>query len=261
MNILFSRLAAAPLCAAAIVTAAGSFAVGDAHAGLPATWTRSSAVGDTVTDNGNGTWSYDYTVRNTSQQDGGPDEREPIIVDWELPWFGDAGITNIRSPRNWDWAIETIGMPNPATGWEGIAKWQDPTDPFYFGATSPFTTGTQVLHWFNTCWTQEQPNGGGPSSTLAVALCEFQFDNAIFAGADLDGFGFDATFDKTAAPYQASWAFLPVQSGDPAYPLGGFPNSPTLNPPTGVPEPGTLALIALAALALAARRPRALRRN
>ncbi len=239
--------------AAAAILALGLMAALPATAGVAAGWTRNSTVTDSVTDNGNGTWTYGYTVNNTSLQDGGNDPEQPLIVDWELPWFGDAGITNIMSPINWDWSIETIGVANPSTGWEGVAAWQNPGDPFYAGASSPFTTATQVLHWFNTCWAQPQLDSIAPQ---IVAVCEGQFDGAIAPSGSLSGFSFVADFDATAAPYQASWAFLPVRTGDPAFPLGGVPNSPAVS---GVPEPGILGLlgIGLVAVVLGRRRRRA----
>jgi hypothetical protein len=63
----------------------------------------------------------------------------------------------------------------------------------------------------------------------------------------------------TGAPYQASWASwasLPVRTGDPLLPLGGIPNSPALN--RAIPEPGVLGLLvaALAACCAVARRRR-----
>jgi len=241
-----------PLAAAVLVL--GALAAQPSFAGVSGGWTRSSTVGDSVTNNNDGTWTYSYQVNNTSQANGGPD-REPYIVDWELPWFGDAGITNIVSPSNWTYSIETIGTPNAATGWEGVAAWQDPADPFYAGASSPFTTVTQVLHWYTTCWSGQQPVSA--LTTLAVAVCEFGLQDAIFPGGSLTGFGFDATFAPTGAPYQASWAFLPVRTGDPAFPLGGIPNSPSITP-QGTPEPGVLALLGAGLLvAMAGRRRRA----
>jgi len=209
---------------------------------------RNSKVTDSVTDNG-GTWTYNYTVYNTSFFGPSGDITRPVIVDWELPWFGDAGIntTTITSPRNWNWSIETIGTPNAATGWEGEASWQAPGDDFYAGANSPFTHVTQVLHWYNECWAGRQQNTL-TFDVFALAVCEFQFDNAIFMpdeGSDgsLGGFGFTADYDQTAAPYQASWANLPVRSGDPAFPLGGIPASPLAIGINAVPLPGVLMLL------------------
>lgn len=225
-------------------------------AGVEAGWTRSSTVTDSVVDNGGGSWTYRYQVNNTSLQNGGPDQR-PLIVDWELPWFGDAGITNIVSPTNWAYSIETIGTANSATGWEGVAAWQTPGDPFYAGASSPFTTVTQVLHWYNTCWTNSRQDSVAGIQALAIAACEQFLQDAIAPDGSLGGFGFDAIFAATAAPYQASWAFLPVRTGDPAFPLGGIPNSPGVRGQPA-PEPGMLALLGAGMLAsLLARRRRA----
>jgi PEP-CTERM motif len=207
-------------------------------------WVRSSSVDSLVQNNNNGTWTYNYTLNNISQfTETGPDQ-QPFIVDWELPWFGDAGIDtmSILSPGGWTFNIETIGVANAATGWEGIASWQDPNDPFFFGANSPFSSVTQVLHWYSLCWVA---NGDAEGCGEGGAL-----DDAIAPGNSLLGFGFDALFDETDAPYQASWAFLPIRSGDPAFPLGGIPNSPLAGGFQVVPEPGLLGLLGIGLMAV-----------
>ena len=184
---------------------------------------RCSHVTDQVNDNGDGTWTYNFTVYNDSVAYAGT---EPRIRDWVLPYFGDAGIKNISHITSsgyggWQFTIETVGVKNLATGWEGTAAWQLPGDPWYLGPDSPFTDVTQVLHWF----------------TMEAGA-------AIQAQSSLSGFSFVANFGPTAAPYQASWIDLPVLTGDPAFPGTGLPNSPLLQG-NSVPEPGTLALLGL----------------
>ena len=190
---------------------------------------------------GGGQFLYEYTVHNTSIPEG------DLIVDWELPWFADSTITNIQSPSGWDWAIETIGVSNSFTGWDGVAEWQDPLDPFYEGPTSPYTTGTEVLHWYTCGGFGEFGEGcfgetGGFNPIFPIG--------SPFGGiSSLGGFSFEAGFGPTGAPYQASWAQLPVRTGDPAFPLGGgIPASPMALGPSNVPEPGTLPLAVLGAI-------------
>lgn len=214
-------------------------------------WVRSSSVNSQVQNNNNGTWTYNYILNNTSQfTETGPDP-QPFIVDWELPWFGDAGIDlmSILSPGGWAFNIETIGVANTSTGWEGIASWQDPNDPFFFGVNSPFSSVTQVLHWYSLCWAA---NGDAEGCGEGGAL-----GDAVAPGNSLRGFGFTAGFDETDAPYQASWAFLPVRSGDPALPFGGIPNSPLVQGLQVVPEPGLISLLGIGlVVAMLARRRR-----
>lgn len=213
-------------------------------------WDIKSSVTADVTNNGDGTWTYQYTVFNNSEYGFDPGTFDtPVIVDWEIPYFADAGITSISAPTSgWNWVVETIGTPNLATGWSGIAAWQDPTDPFYTNdPNSPFNQVTEVLHWFVDL---SQIPGAQPSD---VGIWPFGPTPPVGAHQNsLGGFGFTANFEPTDGPYQASWYLVPTpRTGDPPLPGGLLPASPcTTNwsPQCGgqqVPEPGTLLLAGL----------------
>lgn len=246
MNKLLSHCS--PIVLASVVGASALLGfAGSASAGVgEVPWTRASSVIGDVTDNNDGTWTYDYTVSNDSVEDFAYGEYGgiPIIVDWELPWFDDAGIdtSTIFSPTGWTWAIETVGVSNAFTGWEGEASWQDPNDPFYFGDDSPFTDVTQVLHWYieGQC---------GPETQFEPFECN-DFNQGIFPGNTLDGFGFTAAYSETDAPYQASWHLLPIQSGDPAFPLIGPASPKALGITNQVSEPGIIGLLGIGVLGM-----------
>lgn len=265
----------------AVAAAAMVFGSVSAQAGSSAPPVQASHVADNGgADIGGGITSYEFTVFNDGAS--GFDEYagvfvDPIIVDWELPYFpadnvdlteGTNGpgldpdaMFNIRSPLGWAFAIEEIGQINPDTGWDGVASWQDPLDPFFFGPNSPFTTATHVLHWYI------DPDGLGGDTPLSVLYDTFGIhaSDSLECGFGqtaslqliqveveplpcnaLAGFGFDSIYPAVAAPYQASWAQLPIQSGDPAFPLAGQPNSPSVQ----VPEPESGILLATGLLAL-----------
>jgi hypothetical protein len=95
------------------------------------------------------------------------------------------------------------------------------------------------LHWY-TC--------GGFGEFGEGCFGETGGFNPIFPGDSLAGFSFEASFGPTGAPYQASWARLPVRTGDPAFPLGGGVPASPMALGNNVPEPGTLPLAVLGAI-------------
>jgi len=221
-----------------------------------------------------GNWQYSYRVCNTSDAYYAGDF---ALVDWELPWFDDAEIANVVTPIGWGWAVETVGVQNPLTGWgmqdndgdgdidddDALAKWTIDGDPWkdifdtaYGGAeNNPFNDTTQVLHFY---WL-----GIGQFEVAALVNGEEEvpFCERILSGEDCWGFGFESPYTAGDAPYQASWELLPVRTGDPLFPLGsdggGIPNSPTVQGLTqDVPEPMSLALVAGALPLVALRRRR-----
>lgn len=215
--------------------------------GMPvaqATWTQADRVDGIVTQIANG-YHYDFRIFNLSTDDCNgdcPNDPVPVIVDWELPYFADMGITNIESPFGWAANIETIGTPNLQTGWSGIADWM--TDPNW--QNTPFANVTQVLHWYLV-------EGCGPVRP----------GNALGGPNDECGsFSFDALFGPVNAPYQSSWDFeIQRRVGDPPFP--GAVGSPCATGtatyacgPNNVPEPESWTLVGLGLVALLAKRRR-----
>lgn len=240
---------------------------------------RSSAVTSAAEqDTTSGAWVYRYRVCNTTDPyyagTGGN-----VIVDWELPYFDDGGFTlaDVITPIGWRASIEMVGTANPDTGWgvtdtngdgvvndaDAVPAWSLDGDPWKEifdldydvanGGVNPFTNVQKVLHFYSESFFDRQEQ-----DTLAAVVAEDEFCGIwILENESCAGFGFSSTLEATDAPYQASWARLPVRTGDPLFPLGpagGIPNAPSLQ--ATIPEPATAALIGVGLLSVAAQRRR-----
>lgn len=196
-----------------------------------------------------------------------------VIVDWGLPWFDDAQITDIATPFGWNWSIETVGVQNFGTGWgtedtngdgdidsdDAVHGWSLDGDPWrdifdtaYGGAANnPFTNVEKVLHFYTESF---------QAQTFAAVVEEREECGLIFEGENCAAFGFTSPYNAGDAPCEASWLFLPVRTGDPLFPLGqnggGIPNSPSIQRQATIPEPATSALIGAGPLSVAAMRRR-----
>lgn len=219
-----------------------------------------------------GLYSYNFTVCNLSDPGFFNEENEgrvrgDAIRDWELPWDPAANVTDIMVPDGWSWSIETRNVLNEASGWEGDIEWQDIDDPFY---DPRFANHDQALHFYTGCTDFEQPTAQATSSVTVSGPnldCRSDLENAwilpVGEGPDsLDGFSFNALAGPTNAPYQASWAMLPVNTGDPDNPDGrdsgagaytaNFLAASAAAAP--IPEPSSVALMSLALLAAGRRK-------
>lgn len=196
---------------------------------------------------GNNLFSYNFTVCNTS---GGYDSIEMIMTegqlirDWELPLIpGLINPNSIVAPANWAVSIETIGVANGSTGWEGVAEWRNQNQ------WNAFDNITQVIHWYTgECFRGEFCSNGSP---IQPGDQYGLLDPMTNAGLR---FGFDASTGPGAAPYQASWIDFPPRTGDPDDPVQNL--LPIGTPINNVPEPNGLALFAIALGALMAGRRR-----
>lgn len=211
---------------------------------VQAAWIQNSFVAGQV-GGVSAPFTYDFTVQNTSFFDEGSETgvpNEPIIVDWELPFFAlsdIAGVNDINdigtivSPDGW--FAEIIQDPAPFP-WDYQAA-NDPLldpgqggDPGLYGPSPQvFDDPPFIIHWFTTLDEGEVP-----------------FPFAVRAGEQLSGFGFQSDFSEQNAPYLTTWDELAPISGDPPIPVNAFgtPFSPARQQAQQqvIPEPSSFAV-------------------
>lgn len=219
---------------------------------------RTSEVSTVVTDNLNGTWTYNYRVWNTSPgaQDVGVDLPPvwPLIVDYEVPLDSPSVVSGVASPAGW--AYEFLSAADYVNR---------------YGEPSPFNS-LYVLHWYEEFLFGE---GGrpwwpiAPDGYIAWMLAQDLVRTAYEPSTD--GFIFTSSLGPVDGPYSTSWFDANRSTGDPPLPGGGVsggtipyafqlpcpPDFPNCHQPPGVvPEPSTILLLGagIAGLCLWARR-------
>lgn len=204
---------------------------------------RSSEVSTVVTENVlDGTWTYNYTVFNTSPGpqffSDGEVTREvwPLIVDYEVPLDDPGVVSGIQSPT--DWSHEFLSAT------EYLAR---------YGEANPFGSAW-VLHWFDALFS-EAATAIAPTGYRA-RFCPGGGDCGVYENFT-DGFIFTSSLAPVNGPYSTSWADEMRNIGDPPLPGGVVGGGLTLPfQVRGVMEPSALLLLGagLVALALARRR-------
>lgn len=225
------------------------------------------------TDQGDGSYKFEYTLVNATTPGGGigvssiEPESALLTVGWMLPLFSPTDVRDITSPAGWVGEIlsasEVTGVYNNASGIYGNFGWDDyelTADPDYqanpgvYGSNpSVFENAPYVVHWYVAPDTGDQPS--------AEALSPLESAN---------GFGFTADAAGTSAPFLSTWYILPPRPRDPSAPGSVYefaiPNTQALQDArdgvsNAVPEPVTAAGFGFAAVAagLAALRRRTLR--
>jgi hypothetical protein len=207
---------------------------------------RTSDVSTVVMDNGNGTWTYDYTVRNispapqfilrsdrTTPCEGLSEvcaEVWPTIIDFEVPLGSLSDAFDIRSPEFWDYEVLSA------------AEYEGRFGPNPFGA--PF-----ILHWFDT--------DVGVTKAIVPTGYNDRFEDDEYEPST-NGFILTSRLPPVDGPYLTSWFDEFRNIGDPPLPggsnVGGGgtlyalrlpcpPDIPNCNQPDVIPEPSTILLL------------------
>ena len=95
---------------------------------------RTSSVSTVVTYNDTeGTWTYNYTVENTSpdapQWVWGETPVWPLIIDYEVPLDSPEDVSDIDSPDIWDYEFISYSEYNNPFGAPWVLHWYDTEPP------------------------------------------------------------------------------------------------------------------------------------
>ena len=201
---------------------------------------RTSDVTSVVTHNGNGTYTYNYTVKNTSpgnQIEGNITDIWPLIVDYEVPLDNPSVVFDVLSPG--EWSYEFISAD------QYLAR---------FGEVNPFGSA-YVLHWYTGFGTMPQavvPFFDGLGN-MPIAPNGYRAGHEVppVYEPSTDGFIFTSELAPVNGPYSTSWWDAFRNIGDPPLPGGSVGGGGSLVYHT-VPEPGTAVLLAFGMIGLAA---------
>ncbi|MEM3485804.1 MAG: hypothetical protein QXI12_09300 [Candidatus Methanomethyliaceae archaeon] len=205
---------------------------------------RTSEVSAVVTQNNDGSYNYNYTVKNTSpapQWIFGEVEVWPMIVDFEIPLNSPNDVWNVKSPEGWSYEFISF------SDYQGR-----------FGEPNPFMS-PYVLHWY----TGVEVVGPLAFTNEAIPILykpivpqgyNERFETNFYE-PETDGFMMDSDLSPVSGPYSTSWQDHFRNIGDPPVPGGsvGGGGTPPFNP-IPIPPTGILLLTGIGGLAYAKRK-------
>ncbi len=221
MSIRFERCLKTSVLSAAVAVGLSS---GTASAQIiPDPTPTKASVSSVVTQIGSDSWKYELTIHNESVSNGSPGlEAYPWAYWLLIPYFSDAGITNITCPA-------TCKNGSEESGW----YWH-------------IDTGSSISYPFG---------GQGYPGWAALSWDWYADDDApgVALGQSLPGFGFSASYAPVKGPFLLRFALGSDVLGDPAIPGSPLAQAAGYATPfevTGVvPEASTYAMM-LAGLGL-----------